>query len=142
MAARLAVPAFVAMAVLGTTGPGVSAADATDFPPGFEGYHTYAETQADMQSVATAFGKGTAHNITRMFSMGKSVEGRELWAMKISDHPNRDEKEPEVLVECNMHAREHLTAEQCLYFIHLLTDNYGQPTALGQRVTKIVNTRE
>ena len=41
-----------------------------------------------------------------------------------------------------MHAREHLTAEQCLYFVHLLTDNYGQPTALGQRVTKIVNTRE
>ena len=28
-----------------------------------------------------------------------------------------------------MHAREHLTAEQCLYLVHLLTDNYGAADA-------------
>ena len=95
---------------------------------------------ADLHNVATAYGAGTANKIAKLVSIGKSYEGRPIWAIKISDHPNRDENEPEILIECNMHAREHLTAEQCLYLVHLLTDNYGQPTALGQRVTNIVNT--
>jgi hypothetical protein len=142
MAGRLTAPVLLALALVGTTATTVASADAADFPPGYTGYHTYAEMHADMQSVATAFGKGSGHNITKLFSIGKSVEGRQLWTMKISDRPNRDEREPEVLVECNMHAREHLTTEQCLYFIHLLTDNYGKSTALGQRVTSIVKTRE
>jgi carboxypeptidase T len=41
-----------------------------------------------------------------------------------------------------MHAREHITAEQCLYLVSLLTTNYGQSTPLGQRVTNVVNNRE
>jgi murein tripeptide amidase MpaA len=97
---------------------------------------------ADLQSVATKFGAGTGQNITRLRSLGNSFEGRPIWMIKISNRPNIDQNEPEILIECNMHAREHLTAEQCLYFVHLLTDNYKQPTALGQRVTNIVNTRE
>ena len=142
IAVRLAVPLVAAAALLGATVPSVAAADAPDFPPGYTGYHTYDELNADMQSVASTYGKTGTYKIARMFSIGDSFEGRPIEGMKISDHPFRDENEPEVLVECNMHAREHLTAEQCLYIIHLLTDNYGQPTALGQRVTKIVNTRE
>ena len=47
-----------------------------------------------------------------------------------------------MLAESAMHAREHLTVEMSLYMIRLLTENYGSATALGQRVTKIVNTRE
>jgi hypothetical protein len=141
-AARLVAPLTLAVMLLGTTGPTAGAQDAAEFPAGFSGYHTYAEMQADLEHVATAYGKGSGHNITKLFSIGKSFEGRKLWMMKISDRPNRDEREPEVLIECNMHAREHLTAEQCLYFVHLLTDNYGKSTALGQRVTKIVKSRE
>ena len=134
--ARVALPAVAALSMLAATGPSASAADAPDFPAGYTGYHTYAEMTSDMQSVAAAYGTGSPNKIAKLFSIGNSFEGRPIWAMKISDHPNRDEAEPEVLVECNMHAREHLTAEQCLYLIHLLTDNYGQSTALGQRVTK------
>ena len=142
LGARLALPLLAAATLLTTTGPAVSAADPTDFPAGYTGYHTYAEMTADLQSVAAQFGAGTTNNITRLRNIGNSFEGRPIWALKISDHPNVDENEPEILIECNMHAREHLTAEQCLYFVHLLTDNYRQPTALGKRITKIVNTRE
>ena len=139
---RLVAPLLVAVALLGSTGPGVAAADAADFPAGYTGYHTYAEMTADLQSVATQYGAGATNKIAKLVNIGSSFEGRTIWAIKISNHPFQDQAEPEVLVECNMHAREHLTAEQCLYLVHLLTDNYNQPTALGQRVTNIVNTRE
>jgi murein tripeptide amidase MpaA len=117
-------------------------ADPLEFPAGYEGYHTYPEMTGDLQHVASSYGSGTLHNITRLRSIGNSFEGRPIWTLKISDHPNQDENEPEVLVECNMHAREHLTAEQCLYLVHMLTDNYGRSSDLGKRVTKIVNTHE
>ena len=139
---RLGLPVLATASLLTSMAPPVGAADAPDFPSGYTGYHTYAEMTTDLQTVAAQYGSGTANNITRLRSIGNSYEGRPIWALKISDHPNKDETEPEVLVECNMHAREHLTAEQCLYLVHLLTDNYGKSTALGIRVTNIVNTHE
>ena len=131
LAIRIALPLAAAASLLASTGPAVTATDATDFPAGYTGYHTYAEMTADLQTVATAYGPGATNKIARLVNIGKSYEGRPIWAIKISDHPNRDEAEPEVLVECNMHAREHLTAEECLSLVHLLTDNYGQATPLG-----------
>ena len=48
-----------------------------EFPPGATGYHTYLE-MAD--EVATA---ATDHpDIVRRFSIGRSQQGRELWAVK------------------------------------------------------------
>jgi carboxypeptidase T len=142
LVARLALPIAAAATLVVAIAPTVAASDVADFPPGFTGYHTYAEMTSELQSVAATYGKGQPHTLTRLFSIGNSFEGRPIWALKISNHPFRDQAEPEVLVECNMHAREHLTAEQCLYLVHLLTDNYGLSTPLGQRVTNIVNTRE
>jgi murein tripeptide amidase MpaA len=150
LAARLTkalVPLAAAAALVATLAPAVAAraprvvvADEADFPAGYTGYHTYAETQADMESVAATYGAGGA-NIVQLLDIGKSFEGRSIWAIKISDNVGADEGEPEILTECNMHAREHLTAEQCIYMVHLLTDNYGQAGALGERVTNIVNSR-
>ena len=118
------------------TGPVAAAGDPADFPVGYQGYHTYAETVNAMQSAAAAH-----PTIARMYDLGQSFEGREIWALKITDNVGVDENEPEVLTECNMHAREHLTTEQCLFLISLLTNNYGKATTLGSRVTKIVNSR-
>jgi murein tripeptide amidase MpaA len=115
----------------------VAASDPADFPAGYTGYHTYAETGAAMQAAAT-----NHPQIAKLYDIGQTFEGRTIWALKISDNVATDESEPEVLTECNMHAREHLTTEQCLYLIQLLTSNYGKSTTVGQRVTNIVNTRE
>ncbi len=112
-----------------------------DFPAGYEGYHTYAEVDAALSQAVLDHGGGPKPIISRRV-IGKSYEGREIWAVKISDRVGRDEAEPEVLAECGMHAREHLTVEMCLYMIDLLTDNYGAATPLGERVTRIVNTTE
>ena len=106
---------------------------ATDFPAGYRAYHTYGEMVADLDSVVAAH-----PTIVKKFSIGKSYQGRELWAAKISDNVNTDENEPEVMFDSLTHAREHITVEMNLYLLHLLADNYGS----NARITQLVNTRE
>ncbi len=95
-------------------------------------YHTYAQMVADIQSYAITY-----TNIMQLITIGLSYEGRPIWAAKISDNPNTDEGEPEVLFTFHQHAREHLTVEQGLYTLHLLTDNYGTNVT----ITQLVDTR-
>jgi carboxypeptidase T len=104
-----------------------------EFPSGYEGYHTYEEMVADVDAVAAAH-----PDIVRKFSIGKSYQGRDLWAAKLSDNVATDENEPEVLFDSNIHAREHITVEMNLYILHLLADNYGRDT----RITQLVDSRE
>ncbi|HYF92292.1 MAG TPA: M14 family metallopeptidase [Symbiobacteriaceae bacterium] len=106
---------------------------ALDFPGEDSNYHNYTEMTTEIDSVV-----GAHSSIARKFSIGRSVEGRELWAVKISDNAAVDENEPEVLYAGLHHAREHLTVEQTLYILHLLADNYGTDS----RITHLVNSRE
>jgi carboxypeptidase T len=104
-----------------------------DFPSADSQYHNYAEMSSEVASTATAFPA-----IVSRFSIGRSFEGRELWAVKISDNVATDEPEPEVLFTANQHAREHLTVEMALYILRELTSKYGS----DPRITNIVNSRE
>jgi len=103
------------------------------FPPADSDYHDYAEMVSEIDTVVAAHSA-----IVSKFSVGQSYEGRELWAVKISDNVNADEAEPEVLLTHGQHAREHLTIEQALYTLQLLTDNYGA----DEQITRLVDTRE
>ena len=111
--------------------PGPAAA--ADFPAGKTGYHTYAEMSADVAAVAAAH-----PDIVQRFSIGKSYQGRELWAAKISDNVATDEREPEVLYDGGHHADEHMGVEMTLRILHWLVDGYGK----DPRITSIVNNRE
>ena len=102
-----------------------------------QGYHDYAEMVGDIDAVIAAH-----PTIVSKKQIGTSYEGRPIWIVKISDNVEKDENEPEVLIERLEHSREHLTVEQALEIIHLLADNYGPATSLGQRVTSMVKTRE
>ncbi len=104
-----------------------------DFPPADAAYHNYTEMSDEVLQVANAH-----PDIVSRFSVGTSYEGRELWAVKISDNVAADEDEPEVLFVGQHHAREHITVEMTLYILHLLADNYGT----DQQVTDLLNTRE
>ena len=104
-----------------------------DFPPADAAYHNYAEMSDEILDVATAH-----PDIVSRFSVGLSYEGREMWAVKISDNVAIDEDEPEVLFIGQHHAREHITVEMTLYILHLLADNYGT----DQQITDLVNSRE
>ncbi len=63
-----------------------------DFPPEDSDYHDYDEMIAEINQAATDHAQ-----IVALFSIGQSYEGRELWGMKISDNPEVDEQEPEIL---------------------------------------------
>jgi carboxypeptidase T len=108
-----------------------------EFPAGWTGFHTYGEMSADIDAVVAA--AAVAHpNIIRKFSIGKSYQGRELWAVKISDNVDVDEAEPEVLFDGLHHAREHMAVEMTLAIMHWLVDGYGSdPT-----ITNLVDNRE
>ncbi|MDH4137263.1 MAG: M14 family zinc carboxypeptidase, partial [Anaerolineae bacterium] len=103
------------------------------FPPEDSDYHDYAEMVAEIDQAAADH-----PNIVDLFSIGQSYEGRELWAVKISDNPTLDEPEPEVLFTAHQHGREHLTVEQGLYILQILTDEYNTTS----RITDLVNSRE
>ncbi|HUV31740.1 MAG TPA: M14 family zinc carboxypeptidase [Acidobacteriota bacterium] len=71
-------------------------------------------------------------------SIGKTIEMRDMWAVKISDNPDVDEDEPEIFFSGAIHAREVITPELLLYYMDYLTDNYGSIT----EVTDLVDERE
>jgi carboxypeptidase T len=108
-------------------------ANAASFPPGFNGYHTYDEMVADVAAVAAAH-----PTIVRRLSIGKSYQGRTIWAVKISDNVTIDENEPEVLFDGLTHSDEHMGLEMTLRIMHWLADGYGHDS----RITNIVKTRE
>ncbi len=71
-------------------------------------------------------------------SLGQSIEGRDIWAFKISDNPLLDEDEPEVLYTAAIHAREVITPLVLQHYINWLVDNYGS----DPEATELVNERE
>ena len=100
--------ALAAVVLAATAGP-VAAAD---FPARDAKYHSYAEMVAEIKAVEAA-----RSSIVDVFSMGRSYQGRDIWAAKISDNVASDEAEPEILFDALHHAREHLTVEQALYLL-------------------------
>ncbi|MCK4547116.1 MAG: T9SS type A sorting domain-containing protein [Candidatus Eisenbacteria sp.] len=89
----------------------------------WDNYHNYAAMTTYLQGVAADH-----PDITRLISIGQSVQGRELWFMKITDNPDVQEDEPEFKYISTMHGDEPPGTENCLQFIELLTDNYESPT--------------
>ncbi|KJH42997.1 zinc carboxypeptidase [Dictyocaulus viviparus] len=77
-------------------------------------------------------------NITYLYSIGKSVSGRELWVLVISDNPKEHEVlEPEVKYVGNMHGNEVVGRETLLYLIEVLCVNYGK----NEYLTSLVNNQ-
>lgn len=77
-------------------------------------------------------------DITYLTSYGQSVQGREIWAIKITDNPEVEEDEPEVRIVGAHHGNELMSVEIPLEMVHYLTDNYGS----DPYVTSLVNERE
>jgi carboxypeptidase T len=128
---RASAAALVLAALVAFAPPPVAAS--TSMPEGYEAYHTYAEMEAFLDATVAAY-PAIAHK----FSIGKSHEGRQIWALKISDNVSQDEDEPEALFDGLIHARERASAEMMIYLIRILTENYGT----NSRITNIVDSTE
>lgn len=103
-------------------------------------YHSYATLTSELQAYASAYGRGQSSHpdICRLSSLGKSVEGREIWAIKVTDKPDKEEFEPEFRYISTMHGDEPVGTELCLYFIDMLLTDYGNEP----RITKLVDSTE
>ncbi|AGS71495.1 M14 family metallopeptidase [Streptomyces collinus] len=104
-----------------------------DFPTADSRYHNYAEANAEIAQRLAAHPDIMSRRV-----IGKSYEGRDIVAIKVSDNVATDEDEPEVLFTFHQHAREHLTVEMALYLLRELGDGYGSDS----RITNLVNSRE
>lgn len=96
-------------------------------------YHTYAELDTELHQLATAHPQ-----IARVASIGKSIEGRELWAIKISDNVAQDEPESTVVFVGGHHAREWISVDVPFLLAKHLLNQYGTDTL----ATRLVNQTE
>ncbi|MFJ3926630.1 M14 family metallopeptidase [Streptomyces sp. NPDC090022] len=112
--------------------PGLTAAP-MDFPSADSRYHNFAEMMTEIDQRIAQYPAIMSKKV-----IGKSYQGRDLVAIKISDNVATDENEPEVLFTHHQHAREHLTVEMALYLLKEFGSKYGSES----RITNAVNGRE
>ena len=98
------------------------------------GYYTLAQVWEKIDSMIAHY----PNLISFKDSIGASDEGRPIYAVRISDNPNINEDEPEVLYTALIHAREPESMMQMIYYMLYLLENYGTNT----EVTYLVDNRE
>jgi hypothetical protein len=85
------------------------------------GNYTFSELVDKMDTLATLY----PSIVSVKDSIGASIEGRTIWAFKVSDNPEQDEDEAEVLYTGITHAREPLGMMNQFYFVQWLCENYS-----------------
>ncbi len=92
--------------------------------PVADGYHSFAEVEKELTQVAKDH-----PDIVKKMSLGKTPEGRDIWALKISQDAQGDtsDKSGVVITGCH-HAREWMTVEAPLKLIADLTDGANDPS--------------
>lgn len=101
---------------------------------GFRAKYPTSEETAQRIKVATS----KFPNLAQMFSIGKSVKGRDLWVVKISKDVRRNDSRPEFKYIANMHGDEIIGRELMVNLIEDLLMNYGK----DEFVTKLVDSTQ
>ncbi|MEK6775204.1 MAG: M14 family zinc carboxypeptidase [Bdellovibrionota bacterium] len=80
----------------------------------------------------------TNPQLTKLFSIGKSVKGRDLLVMKIAANVTRNDNRPEFKFIANMHGDEIVGRELMVLLIKDLVSNYGKDPF----ITKLLDTTQ
>ena len=95
-------------------------------------HHSNRQLEEVLQRVADSY-----PTITRLYSIGRSVEGRTLWVMEISDQPGTHEPgEPEFKYVGNMHGNEVTGRETLLNLVLYLCANYDSDPEVAMLVNE------
>ncbi|XP_020494965.2 carboxypeptidase D isoform X1 [Labrus bergylta] len=97
-------------------------------------YYNYVELTGRLQSLARSY-----PHIAALSSVGQSVEGRELWVMRITKDPNADAPgRPKFKYVGNMHGDETVSRQVLVYLVEYLLTKFGEEP----RVTELVDTTD
>ncbi len=89
---------------------------------GFGGYFNWNEMKQILDSMTLLY----PNLITAKLPLSQqSIEGRDLYWVKISDNPNTNEAEPQVLYTALHHAREPASLSQLIFYMWYLLENYA-----------------
>ena len=119
------------------TEPTVSQSIQNDHPlmlPNWEdnNYHDYYKTTNFLKSLKEKY-----PDIVHLFSIGKSVQGKYIWCIKITNELNNSRKFS-CLIDGSIHGNEWESGEACLYLAEYLIINFGE----NKTVTTILNNSE
>ncbi|XP_030600026.1 carboxypeptidase D [Archocentrus centrarchus] len=94
-------------------------------------YYNYVELTERLQSLAQKY-----PHIANLSSIGQSVEGRQLWVMRVTKDPNTDTPgKPKFKYVGNMHGDETVSRQVLVYLVEYLLTKYGEE----ERITELVN---
>jgi predicted deacylase len=88
-------------------------------------YPSFGQNEQKLRDLAARFPQ-----LVKMFSIGKSVQGRDLWVMKISDNVQVDETEPEVKYISSMHGDEITGRELMMKLVDELLTKYSSDASI------------
>lgn len=98
------------------------------------GYFTFDEVVRQLDTMRLYF----PNLITAKFSIGTSLQGRTIWAVKISKNADSPSTKPEVFYNALTHAREPAGMMSLVYFMWHLLQNYGTDS----EATYLVDNRQ
>ncbi len=93
-------------------------------------YHTPEELIKELQQI-----NDTASEIVDIFTIGKSIEGRDIYCLRITNEKNELPKAGVIFI-AQHHAREQITVEAVLRFTLRLVNNYGIDNEITEYVDK------
>ncbi|XP_017489571.1 PREDICTED: carboxypeptidase D isoform X1 [Rhagoletis zephyria] len=100
-------------------------------PTKFE-HHNFTAMEKFIRNIAESY-----PSITRLYSIGQSVQHRDLWVMEIFATPGQHiPGVPEFKYVANMHGNEVVGKEMLLLLTKYMCERYG----VDERITKLVNT--
>lgn len=98
------------------------------------GFLKYSEVTAKLDSMRLQY----PSLISVKFSIGSSVENRQIWTVRVTKNPDSPTGKPETWYHSLIHAREPESMEHMIFYIYWLLENYNvDPVA-----TYILNNRE
>ena len=100
----------------------------------YDDYHNYEQLKAKLEEVAQ---QNPA--LVSLNSAGRSIQGRELFYVKVSDNAFVDESEPNLLYIANMHGDETVGRELMIFLLDYLIEGYK---AGDQRIKNIVDNAQ
>ena len=101
--------------------------------PDFTRYLDYAELTATLRDLVQEH-----ENLAKMYSIGKTYEGREMWTVEITNfEKGSPDKKPAMYIDGNHHAGEVTGSAVCVYTVWYLLSNYGK----DDFVTDLVDNR-